>query len=443
MSVRLATPLNSVRSAAIRLDGAPHDFDALLEMARGRTFVLLGEATHGTHEFYQMRAEITRRLMEELGFDAVAVEADWPDAYRLARYVLGYGDASALAAFDDFERFPTWMWRNHDVLGFIEWLHARNQRIEASARVGFYGLDMYSLYRSADAVIEYLDRVDPEQAAIARNQYASLDHVRDPQRYGYEAAYGMRAPCREGAVQLLLDLAHRAPDYLARDGREAADAQFYAERNAQTVVSAETYYRAMFGSRINTWNLRDAHMVETLFALRRHLHTQGREGRIVIWAHNSHMGDSRATDMGAAGECNVGQLVREQAGADQALLVGFTTYTGYVTAAGDWDAPVERRWVRPAHRDSYEHLFYASRLDRFSLQLHGAPCEPLREPLLERAIGVIYRPETELASHYFRASLPEQFDFIFHLDETSAVEPFDKSERWRHREPAQVPLPAA
>jgi erythromycin esterase-like protein len=439
MSSRLASPLNSVRSRGIRLDGTAHDYDALLELAKGRTFVLLGEASHGTHEFYQMRADITRRLIEEQGFDAVAVEADWPDAYRLARYVRGDGDASAIAAFGDFERFPTWMWRNHDVLAFIQWLHARNQRRETPARVGFYGMDMYSLYRSADAVIEYLDRVDPDQAAIARDQYAALDHVRDPQRYGYEAAYGLREPCREGAVQLLVDLAHRAPDYLVRDGRQAADAQFHAERNARTVVSAEAYYRAMFGSRINTWNLRDAHMVDTLLALQKHLRTQGREGRIVVWAHNSHLGDARATDMGAAGEHNVGQLVREQAGADKALLVGFTTYTGYVAAARDWDAPVERRWVRPAHKDSCEHLFYASRLDRFFLPLSGPDCEPLREPLLERAIGVIYRPESELTSHYFHTSLPDQFDCLFHLDETSEVEPLDLSERWHQREPDQTP----
>lgn len=438
MSLRLATALNSVRSRARRLDGAPHDYDALLELAKDRTFVLLGEASHGTHEFYQMRADITRRLIEEQGFDAVAVEADWPDAYRLARYVRGEGDSSATAAFSDFERFPAWMWRNHDVLDFIKWLHARNQGHEISARVGFFGLDMYSLYRSADAVVAYLDRVDPEQAAVARGQYAALDHVRDPQRYGYEAASGLRAPCRDGAVQLLTDLAHKAPDYLARDGREAADAQFYAERNARTVVSAETYYRAMFGARINTWNLRDAHMTETLFALRKHLLKQGRNGRIVVWAHNSHLGDARATEMSAAGECNVGQLVREQAGADRTLLVGFTTYTGYVAAAREWDAPVERRWVRPAHRDSYEHLFYASRLDRFFLPLHDSASEPLREPLLERAIGVIYRPATELASHYFQAALPAQFDAVFHLDETEAIEPFDVSEHWHERESEQV-----
>ena len=443
MSARLATALDAVRGQGLRLDGTRRDYDALLEMAPGRSFVLLGEATHGTHEFYRMRAEITRRLIEEQHFDAVAVEADWPDAYRLARYVRGQGDTSAAAAFGDFERFPTWMWRNRDVLTFIEWLRAHNESQQADAAVGFYGLDMYSLYRSADAVIAYLDAVDPDQAAIARELYAALDHVRDPQRYGYEAAFGLRPQCRDGAVQTLLDLKHKSPDYLALDGREAADAQFVAERNARIVVSGEVYYRAMFGSRVNTWNLRDAHMTETLFALRRHLRAQGREGRIVVWAHNSHLGDARATDMGAAGECNIGQLVREQVGAEQTLLVGFTTYTGHVTAARDWDAPAERRWVRPAHKDSLEHLFYASRLDRFFLPLPESRHGPLQAPLLERAIGVVYRPETEMQSHYFRASVSAQFDAVFHLDETTAVEPFDIPPQWHRRESAEThPLQA-
>lgn len=443
MSARLATALDAVRGRGLRLGGSQRDYDMLLEMTRGRSFVLLGEATHGTHEFYRMRAEITRRLIEEQQFDAVAVEADWPDAYRLARYVRGQGDTTAADAFGDFERFPTWMWRNRDVLEFIEWLHARNESQDAGAAIGFYGLDMYSLYRSADAVIDYLETVDPDQAAVGRELYAALDHVRDPQRYGYEAAFGLRPQCRDGAVQMLLDLRHKSPDYLALDGREAADAQFVAERNARIVVSGEVYYRAMFGSRVNTWNLRDKHMTETLFALQRHLREQGRAGRIVVWAHNSHLGDARATDMGAAGECNIGQLVREQAGADQALLVGFTTYTGHVTAARDWDAPAERRWVRPAHKDSLEHLFYASHLDRFFLPLQEALYSPLRERLLERAIGVVYRPETELQSHYFSASPSAQFDAVFHLDETTAVEPFDIPRQWQRREPVDThPLQA-
>ncbi len=434
MTVIVPTQLGALRSHALRLDGELHDYDALMEMVGERTFVLLGEATHGTHDFYRMRAEITRRLIEEYGFDAVAVEADWPDAYRLARYVRGQGDdATAVAAFADFQRFPTWMWRNHDVLDFVRWLREYNAGMESSVPVGFYGLDMYSLYRSADVVIEYLQKIDPQQAEIARQCYAALDHVRDPQRYGYEAAMGMRPSCHDDAIDLLLKLARKSSEYLDHDGAEAEDEQFYAERNARIVISAETYYRAMFGSRINTWNLRDLHMTDTLFALRDHLRRQGRMGRIVVWAHNTHLGDARATEAGGNGEFNIGQLVRERAGAENAILVGFTTYTGRVAAACEWDAPVEHRWVRPALTDTYEHLFYTTRLDRFFLPLQGPGGVEMPGKRLERAIGVIYRPETERSSHYFYAAMPNQFDAVFHLDETSAVEPFDSDQGMWHQ----------
>ena len=422
------TALEAIRSMAVRLDGASHDYDALIESVGTRSFVLLGEATHGTREFYRMRAEITRRLIAERGFDAVAVEADWPDAYRLHRYVRGdRRDAAARDAFADFERFPQWMWRNEEVLQFIEWLRAHNESRGADASVGFYGLDMYSLYRSAEAVIGYLEQVDYEQAKIARRQYAALDHVRDPQRYGYEVIQGLRPDCREVVRERMIELARRAPDYLAGDGRAAADEHFFAERNAHVVASAEAYYREMFGGRATSWNRRDRHMTETLFALHRHLRAQGREGRIVVWAHNSHLGDARATEMGTAGEWNVGQLVREHAGDEHALLIGFTTFAGAVTAAHEWDGPAERRSVRPARADSYEGLFHRTHLDRFYLPLRDPRMDVLSEPRLERAIGVLYRPETEYASHYFSASLPAQFDAVFHLDETDAVEPFDES----------------
>ena len=439
--VRHPPLLDAIRSSAVVLDDNSHDYDPLLRMVGERAFVLLGEASHGTHEFYAMRAEITRRLIEEMGFDAVVVEADWPDAYRLNRYVRGAGDASIDEAFGDFQRFPTWMWRNQDVRSFIMWLHAHNAEIPTTSHVGFYGMDLYSLYRSADSVINYLEGIDPDQATVARRLYAGLDHVRDPQDYGYEAAAGLRPPCRDAAAALLGDLVRNAPAYLANDGWGAQEEQFFAERNAYVVLHAEHYYRAMFGGRSNTWNLRDAHMVNTLFALRQHLRAGGRPGRIVVWAHNSHLGDARATQMGERGEWNVGQLLREQAGTAQALLVGFTTYTGHVTAARDWDAPAERRWVRPAHKDSFEHLFYSTHLDRFFLPLTTGVADALAAPLLERAIGVIYRPESELASHYFKASLSTQFDAVFHLDETTAVEPFDITEHWsRHESPDTYPF---
>lgn len=435
MIMRRLPVLDVIRGQAQVLGENANDYSNLLSMVGDRDFVLLGEATHGTHEFYAMRAQITQRLIAETGFDAVAVEADWPDAYRLNRYVQGRGDASIDQAFDDFQRFPTWMWRNQAVRGFIQWLHAHNAGMPASSRTGFYGLDLYSLYRSADAVIEYLESIDPDQAAAARRLYVGLDHVRDPQDYGYQAAFGLRPPCRDQAAALLTDLVRKAPAYLAGDGPAAQDEHFFAERNACVVLDAEHYYRAMFGARSNTWNLRDTHMVDTVMALRRHLRASGRRGRIVVWAHNSHLGDARATQMGARGEINVGQLLREQAGPAHTLLIGFTTYTGHVTAARDWDAPAERRWVRPARKDSCEHLLYSTGLDRFFLPLRDTAAEALAAPLLERAIGVVYRPETEMASHYFNASLSAQFDALFHLDETTAVEPFDTTEHWVEHEP--------
>lgn len=418
--------LDVLRAEATQLGGGMHDYDDLLESVGERSFVLLGEATHGTQEFYRMRAEISLRLIEEHGFDAVAVEADWPDAYRLNRYVLHEGsDPEAGVAFGDFQRFPRWMWRNEEVLRFIEDLRVLNGTRQPSARAGFYGLDMYSLYRSAEAVVDYLATVDQKQADLARQQYAALDHVRDPQRYGYEAAFGLRPDCREAVHERLLALWQRAPEYLSKDGRGAADNYFFAERNAQVVASAESYYRAMFGSRAESWNLRDEHMVRTLFALQKHLRALGGAGKIVVWAHNSHLGDARATEMSHAGEWNVGQLVRQYAGRHAAFLVGFTTAVGTVTAAYEWNGEPERRSVTMARSDSYEHLFHRTHLDRFYLPLRSEAAGVLGTPMLERAIGVLYRPDTEYESHYFMAALPEQFDAVFHLDETSAVQPLD------------------
>ena len=348
MNHRHAPVLEVVRNQARRLDDPERDLDALIQAIGQRPFVLLGEASHGTHEFYELRASLTRRLLGQHGFDAVALEADWPDALSLNRHVRGESGMSLDTAFGAFERFPTWMWRNRPMHAFVDWLAQHNASLPMAQRCGIYGLDLYSLYRSADAVIQYLEQVDPDQATIARQMYAALDHVRDPQDYGMQAAAGLRPSCRTGAAGMLVELLRKAPQYLASDGLAAAERQFEAERNASVVMNAEHYYRAMFGRRQNTWNLRDAHMVDTLQALRRHLRQLGRGGRIVVWAHNSHLGDARATQMGQRGEWNIGQLMREQAGTDQVYSVGFTTHTGHVTAARDWDHPAERRWVRPS-----------------------------------------------------------------------------------------------
>ncbi|GCB05175.1 erythromycin esterase family protein [Ralstonia sp. SET104] len=416
------TPFLGVREVASRLTGSAADYDHLLEMARAKRYVLLGEATHGTREFYQTRADITRQLIVQGGFDAVAIEGDWPDAWRINRYVQGEGTDTAAEALGDFQRFPEWMWRNREMLDFITWLHAHNAALATPQRVGVYGLDLYSLYRSAEAVVEYLQKTDPEQAAVARMHYAALDHVREPMTYGYEAAAGLRLPAQREVIEQLRRFRASEARLIEQDGTAAIDSHFFAEQNAIVVVNAEAYYRESFGRRVNTWNLRDAHMAQTLFGLAAYRQRRGGDGRIVVWAHNSHVGDARATESASRHEWNLGQLVREQVGG-AALLVGFTTYTGHVCAASEWGGEAERKWVRPARPDSWEHLFHSTGLDRFFLPLGDAAADVFREPLLERAIGVLYLPKTEYASHYFDAAIGAQFDALVHLDETSAIEP--------------------
>jgi erythromycin esterase-like protein len=416
------------RSARPIPKGADAD-DQLFEKARAAQLVLLGEASHGTHEFYRQRAEITKRLIREADFAAVAVEADWPDAYRVNRYVRGLGsDTEANQALADFERFPTWMWRNADVLDFVGWLRAENERRDSDRRAGFYGLDLYSLHSSIAAVLSYLERVDPEAAERARRRYACFDHFgEDPQAYGYATELGLSADCEAEVLRQLVDLHCRAGDYSKEGGRLARDEYFFAEQNARLVARAENYYRSMFRGRVESWNLRDAHMAETLEVLREHLAGSNGPAKIIVWAHNSHVGDATATEMGAGGEWNIGQLVRERHG-KAALLVGFTTHSGTVTAASEWNAPLERKRVLPALPGSYEALFHETGIDRFLIFPAGeeALARGLSEPRLERAIGVIYLPETERQSHYFRASLPRQFDAVIHIDQTRAVEPLEE-----------------
>ena len=433
-----ATLSRQLETVAHPLTGAPADYDPLLTLVGNARFVLLGEASHGTHEFYRARAQITQRLIQEKGFTAVAVEADWPDAYHVNRYVRGVSDETeSVEALANFRRFPTWMWRNADVLDFVDWLRAHNDaRASGATPVGFYGLDLYSLHASITAVLGYLDKVDPEAAQRARYRYGCLEHFgEDTQAYGYAASIGLHKSCEDEVVSQLLELQRRAAEYAGRDGRVAPDEFFFAEQNARLVKNAEEYYRAMFRGRVSSWNLRDCHMAETLAALATYLQGQGQPAKIVVWAHNSHLGDARATEMGQAGELNVGQLVRERYGQD-AVLIGFSTYSGTVTAATEWDGPAERKRVRPALPDSYEALFHELDLGRFLVILRDgdAAIARLCRPRLERAIGVIYRPETERLSHYFSARLPEQFDAVLHCDETRAVEPLERTAAWERGE---------
>jgi erythromycin esterase-like protein len=413
----------------------------LIDAIGDAQIVLIGEATHGTHEFYRERATITKRLIDERGFSAVAVEADWPDAYRVNRYVRGPGaDADAVDALADFRRFPAWMWRNADVLDFIGWLRTHNDHLAPDARAGFYGLDLYSLHASMRAVVAFLDRVDPAAAVRARARYACFDRFGDEmQTYAHAAGLGLETSCEREVVAQLADLRRRAAEYARRDGRLAADELFVAEQNARVVREAEAYYRTMLGGRVESWNLRDRHMMHTLEALVQFVGRAGRPARLVVWAHNSHVGDARATEMGEHGELNVGQLARERFGS-AAFAIGFTTFTGTVTAATDWDGPAERRQVRPALAASYEHVFHETALGRFLLPLRTDLdlASALVRPRLERAIGVLYRPETERRSHYFHARLADQFNSVLHIDETRAVEPLERTSVWEAGEPAET-----
>lgn len=425
---------NAVREAAHPLKSTVEDYDPLMELIGDAHFVLIGEASHGTQEFYQQRAEITKRLIKEKGFTVVAVEADWPDAYRINRYVRGASnDATARDALSDFKRFPSWMWRNTVVLQFVDWLRKHNGSLSPNEKkTGFYGLDLYSLYTSIEAVINYLDKVDPEAAKRARYRYSCFDHYgEDTQAYGYAAGFGLTASCESEVINELVDMQQHYGEYAAQSGPVAEDEYFYAEQNARLAKDAEEYYRTMFRGRVSSWNLRDQHMAGTLDALVVHLDRFGGPTKAVVWEHNSHLGDARATYMGESGEFNVGQLVRERHG-DDARLIGFSTYTGTVTCASDWDEPTEKKRVRPGLPGSYEGLFHDVGISNFLLTLRndGKAVSALQGPRLERAIGVIYLPQTERISHYFNARLPEQFDAVIHLDETRALEPLDRTSQW-------------
>jgi erythromycin esterase-like protein len=393
------------------------DFAAPFDRFADARVVLLGEASHGTSEFYRARAAITRRLVERHGFTIVAVEADWPDAAAIDRHVRRLPPRATPER--PFSRFPTWMWRNTDVDRFVAWLRAHNDGRARGDRAGFYGLDLYNLGGATRAVIDYLDRVDPDAARVARERYGCLTPWRDdPQAYGRRAMTQGYAECQDQVVQMLFDLFSRAIE----GGMTADDDFLDAAQNARLVANAEAYYRVMYHGQAESWNLRDTHMADTLDLMR-----EARPGaKAVVWAHNSHIGDARATDMGRArGELNLGQLMRERHG-DAARLIGFGTHGGTVAAATDWDGPMEVKRVNPSRPDSWERASHDVGMERFLLDLR----EPtdLGPDRLERFIGVIYRPDTERWSHYAEASLAEQYDGWVWIDETRAVTPTSDAE---------------
>lgn len=425
----------ALRAAARPLAAAAASLDPLLERIGDARVVLLGESSHGTHEFYRVRAEITKRLIREKGFTAVAVEGDWPDAARVHRFIRDDpgADRNAEESLAAFRRFPQWMWRNADVLDLVGWLREHNDAEARRARkIGFHGLDLYSLHASIAAVLAYLQRVDPRAARRAADHYGCFDPFGpEPQWYGRAVAGGRWEDCRDEVIAELIALRREAVRYAEVVNGVGPDAQFDAEQNARVVIEAERYYREMFGGDQNTWNLRDTHMADTLDALLTHLGERTDVPRVVVWAHNSHVGDARATERGRAGELTLGQLARERHGKD-AVLVGFSTSEGTVTAARNWDDPAERRQVRPPLPGSWEALFHATGLPALLLRPGESEAADaiLAESRLQRAIGVIYRPETERQSHYYHARLGAQFDAMLHYDRTRAVEPLERTGQW-------------
>lgn len=424
--------VDELNDAVVPLEAQGEDYNAVLEQIGRARFVMIGEASHGTHEFYQARIKISQRLIKEHGFMAIAIEGDWPDAYRVHRYLQGEGNVSdSERSLDDFERFPTWMWRNTTLPPFLNWLRLYNDSLPAVQKIGFYGLDLYSLNSSMHAVIDFLNKIDPEAAQRAMQRYACFDHVnQDPQMYSYLISVGIKKACINEAVAQLVELQHRAFEYLHRDGIAVEDEYFFATQNARLVKNAENYYRSMLEGRVSTWNIRDSHMAETLNVLADHLETRfNQPAKIIVWAHNSHVGDSRATEMGERNEFNLGQLVREQYGSHSYSL-GFSTYEGTVMAASNWGRPGEKKQVRPGLPGSYEELFHHLRYKNFFLNLLDN--EKLEHYLnisrLLRAIGVIYLPESERFSHYFFTHLPYQFDGLIHFDKTSALHPLKSRE---------------
>jgi erythromycin esterase-like protein len=418
IAVDQAGLLQGMRAAAETLPSvdAP-DFAAKFERFADARVIMLGEATHGTHEFYAARAAITRRLIEHHGFNIVAVEGDWPDIGRIDAYTRHRAQRPRRG--EPFARFPTWMWRNEEMLAFADWLRGHNAAQTEAQRAGLFGLDVYSLGESIHAVIAYLDKNDPNAARLARQRYGCLIPWQDePQHYGRSTELGSLNTCEEAVVAQLQDLLASRMEYIGVD----SEGFFDAEQNARIVRAAEQYYRAMYRSGAASWNLRDRHMFDTLQRLMAHR----ADARAVVWAHNSHIGNASATAMGWRGEFNIGELARTVYG-DDVVLIGFGTDRGHVAAASDWGSAMRVMTVRPARDDSWEAAFRRTGLARSLTDWRGAKREQcadlFSQSLLERAIGVVYRPDTERASHYFEAVLADQFDAFVWFEETRAVTP--------------------
>ena len=417
-----AEQLDALRAHAVPITGRPQDYDALLEMIGDHQFVLLGESTHGTREFYSERARLTRRLIEEKGFTLVVLEADWPDAYDLNEFIHGGGPATATEALRTFTRFPKWMWNNGEVRELVDWLRAYNRRAPTVSPVGLYGMDLYSVTESMNEVVEFLRTADPAAAGRAESRYKCLRRYREDTVSEYAADAVLRGrSCEAGVVAQFQELTERVAR--AGSGHQPGDDQLVsAWQNSRVVANAEAYYRTGYAGGVASWNLRDRHMADTIDAVSGHLNAgASRPAKAIVWAHNSHLGDARVTARADLGELNVGQLMRQRHDG-QAVLIGFTTYTGTVRAAAAWGSGGRVRELRPALRESFSGLFHELGLPAFSLLLRGRDIRTLSPPRPERFVGVIYSPASERESHYYQTDLARQYDAVVHLDQTSAVD---------------------
>lgn len=446
MVQRRRIPLSEIKSLLHPLSGMKKDFDMIVRTIGDAAIVLMGEATHGTQEFYETRMLLSQRLITEKRFTAIGLEADFPDAYRIHQYVNQQGnDQNAHEALAGFKRFPQWMWRNEPMVGFVEWLRAHNTTQPDHLKVAVYGLDLYSLHDSISQIIGILKKIDPAAAAIAQERYNCFANYQNPQEYGYMASQLAHLSCKDQVIAQLIELKKKQLSFYKYDNFNQEQERFYVEQNALVIRNAESYYRSLFaGDQALSWNIRDEHMMETVFAIEAYNKTVGRNHNLIIWAHNSHLGDARATQMSSYGELNLGQLVKEAYGA-AAISIGFTTYTGTVSAASRWGGAVERKYVQPALKESMEAFFHTLEVPAFFIILneHAALYEFFdHDDYLQRAIGVIYLPATERQSHYFYAQLSRQFDIVIHYDTTHALVPLERSSHWENGEDLPETFPS-
>lgn len=412
--------IRSVREGGYPV-AAVEDLGPLLDRIGDSRIVMLGEASHGTAEYYEWRTRISQRLIQEKGFTFIAVEGDWPDCYHVNRYVKALPESgrSAREVLRVFERWPTWMWANEEIVELAEWLRGFNESQPLEQRAGFYGLDMYSLWESMDAVVKYLQEVDPDAVAAARRAYTCFEPFsRDGQEYATATAL-VPTTCEDEAVRVLAALRSKASEY-TEDGR---DAYFDGEQNALVARSAEMYYRTMVRGGPESWNVRDRHMAETL---RRLLEHHGPDSKAIVWEHNTHIGDARAADMAASGMVNLGQLAREEYGVEDMVLVGFGSYEGSVIAGDHWGAPMERMQLPPARDGTYEQLMHeAGTEDRLLVFSEYRNLEPLLDRRGHRAVGVVYNPARERYGNYVPTVLALRYDAFLYLDTTQALHPLN------------------